>query len=74
MIKKPQAKLVGSHEQMTDFSVRTFKEKSAQESRDAAQRHDEIMDRRKKKYVSETTVPSEEQLRRPSNSVEKKED
>lgn len=66
MLKKFIAKLVGFREQMEDFSARTYKERSAQESREAEERHRQIMDSRGRKYVSEATIPAEE-IERPSN-------
>lgn len=69
MIKKLLAKLVGWREKESDFALRTFKEKSAGESREAAERHQEVMAGRDKKYVSERTAPSEGEIVGPSDSA-----
>lgn len=76
MFKKFVAKLVGFREQMTDFSVRTHQERSAEESRrkalkgslDAKERHERIMAGWSRKYVLETTIP-EGQVARPNDSA-----
>ncbi|MBI2064350.1 MAG: hypothetical protein HYT66_01405 [Candidatus Yanofskybacteria bacterium] len=69
MIKKLLAKLVGWREKETNFAARTFKEKSAEESREAKERHDQTMAGRQSKYVSERTTPSEEEVLGPSDSA-----
>lgn len=64
---------------MTDFSVRTHQERSAEESRkealkeslDAKERHEQTMASRSRKYVSETTVPAGEIIRPNDSAVEK---
>lgn len=71
MIKKLVAKLVAWREKETDFARRTFKEKSAEESREAEQRHQQIMAGREQKYVSERTVPADEEILGPSESETK---
>ena len=68
MIKKLLAKLVGWREKESNFALRTFKEKSAEESREAKDRHDETMAGREQKYVSERTTPAEGELLGPSDS------
>lgn len=68
MIKKLVAKLVAWREKETDFARRTFKEKSAEESREAKEKHQQIMAGREQKYVSERTVPAEEKILGPSES------
>ncbi|MEX2090843.1 MAG: hypothetical protein WD989_01770 [Candidatus Paceibacterota bacterium] len=70
MIKKLFAKLIGWREKESNFAARTFQEESAQESREAAERHKDIMDRREKKYVSEVTT---ENVLGPSDSALKEE-
>ena len=70
------AKLVAWREKETNFAYRTFKEKSAEESRQAEERHEQVMAGRDKKYVSERTAPAEEEILGPSDSAlkgEKKE-
>jgi len=69
MIKKFLTKLVGWREKEANFSARTFKEKSAEESREAKERHDQIMAGREQKYVSERTVPAEGEILGPSDSA-----
>ncbi len=66
MIKKLFAKLTSWSKERTDYAQRTFKEKSAQESREAAERHQDIMERREKKYYSEVTT---EDVTGPSDSA-----
>ncbi|MBI4158019.1 MAG: hypothetical protein HY505_00120 [Candidatus Yanofskybacteria bacterium] len=74
MIKKFLIKLTGWREKETNFSARTFKEKSAEESREAKERHQQIMEGRgDKKYVSERTAPSESEILGPSDSALKNE-
>lgn len=73
-MKKFFAKLMGIREQREDFAARTFGERSAQESRDAKERHDQIMESRgDKKYVSEVIPPSSEEVTGPSDSGLKEE-
>jgi len=69
MIKKFLAKLVAWREKESNFALRTFKEKSAEESRKAEETHREIMAGRGQKYVSERTVPAEEDILGPSDSA-----
>lgn len=77
MIKKIFATLTGWREKETDFSARTFKEKSAQESREAEERKTNVLDERERRegrrYYSENTaeVPSTEKLLGPSDSEQK---
>ena len=68
MIKKFLIKLTAWREKETNFSARTFKEKSAEESREAKERHGQIMAGREQKYVSERTVPAEGEILGPSDS------
>lgn len=70
MLKKFLVKLVGWREKETNFALRTFKEKSAQESRNAQERHQQIMEGRDKKYVSEMITPD---VLGPSDQVSKEE-
>lgn len=57
-----------------NLSEQRFHERSAEESRLAEERHRQIMDSRKHRYVSERSVPSEAEVLGPSDSaVEKKE-
>lgn len=69
MIKELFAKLVAWREKETNFALRTFKEKSAEESREAEERRKRVMAGREKKHVSERTVPAEEEILGPSNSA-----
>ena len=69
MIKKFLVKLTAWREKETDFAHRTFKERSAEESRQAEERHQQIMAGREKKYVSERTAPAEGEILGPSDSA-----
>lgn len=69
MMKKFLAKLVGWREKETDFALRTFKEKSAEESREAEERRKQVMAGREQKYVSKRTAPSESEILGPSDSA-----
>lgn len=69
MIKRFLTKLVAWREKETNFAARTFKEKSAEESRKAKERQEQIMAGREKKYVSERTIPAEEEILGPSDSA-----
>lgn len=69
MIKKLLAKLVGWREKESDFALRTYKEKSAGESREAEERHQEVIAGRERKYVSERTAPAEGEILGPSDSA-----
>ena len=43
-------------------------QQAAEESREAKERHDDIMAGREQKYVSERTTPAEEEILGPSDS------
>lgn len=69
MIKKIFAKLMNWSEQRENFSASRFRTNQADEARMARERHEQIMAGRDKKYVSEQTVPSEEEILGPSDSA-----
>ena len=51
-----------------DLSAQRFREESAQKSRLDKESHDQIIDGREQKYVSERTVPTEGKILGPSDS------
>lgn len=73
MIKKILAKLVNWSGQREDFSKSRFQADQEEQARMARERNVQIMAGRDKKYVSEQTVPSEEEILGPSNSALKEE-
>ncbi len=68
MIKKLLAKLMNWSDQREDFSKSRFRADQEDQARMARERHEQIMEGRDKKYVSEQTVPSEGQILGPSES------
>ena len=73
MIKKLLAKLVNLSEQRENFAKSRFRSSKDDEAKLAKERHEQIMASREKKYVSEVTAPSEEDVLGPSDSALKKE-
>ncbi len=73
MIKKFLAKLVNWTEQKEDFAKSAFRADQKDQERMARERHEQIMTGRDKKYVSERTVPSKEEVLGPSDSALKEE-
>ena len=80
MIRKLIAKLISHRESQfnndrlgMDIRAKRFQEESAHESRLAKERQEQIMAGRDRKYVSERTIPSDEEILGPSDSAEKKE-
>ena len=69
MIKKILAKLVNWSGQRENFSASRFMANQADESEMARERQRQIMDSRDKKYVSEVTTPSGEEIIGPSDSA-----
>lgn len=72
MIKKILAKLANWSEQREDFSKSRFQAGQEDQAKMARERHEQIMAGRDKRYVSERTVPAEEEILGPSDSKEVK--
>ena len=70
MIKKLLAKLVGFREQRANLPAIRHESEQKDEAKLARERLEDIMRSRDKKYVSEQTVPSEEEILCPSESKE----
>ena len=68
MLKKILAKLVNWSGQRENFSASRFRTNQEDEARMARERHEQIMSGQDKKYVSERTVPAEEEILGPSDS------
>ena len=69
MIKKLLAKLVGFREQRANLPATRFESEQKDEAKLARERHEDIMRSREKKYVSERTIPAEEDILGPSDSA-----
>lgn len=74
MIKKFLAKLVNWTEQRENFSKSRFESDQRDQAKLARERHEQIVVGRERKYVSERTVPTQEEILGPSNSTLKEED
>ena len=74
MIKKFFIKLMNWSEQRENFSASSFRTNQADQAKLARERHEQIMAGRNKKYVSEQTIPTEENLLGPSDSEASKEE
>lgn len=74
MIKKIIAKLMNWQEQRGNNPERIHgseqKDRHKEEAELAKERHDEIMRNRDRKYVSERTAPTDEEILGPSDSSE----
>ncbi len=73
MIKKIFAKLMNFTEQKENFAKSAFRADQKDQEKMAREKHEQIMAGRDRKYVSEQTVPSEEQILGPSDSASKEE-
>lgn len=72
-MKKLLAKLINWSGQREDFSKSRFRADGEEQAKLARERHEQIMAGRDKKYVSERTVPTENEILSPSDSALKKE-
>ena len=68
MIKKILAKLANWSEQREDFSKSRFRASQEDQAKLDRERQEQILSGRDKKYVSERTVPPEEEILGPSDS------
>ncbi len=68
MFKKIIAKLVNWTEQREDFSKSRFATDQKDQAKLARERHEQVMTGRDRKYVSERTIPAEEEILGPSDS------
>ena len=73
MIKKFLSKLVNWSERREDFAKSWFMSDQKDQSKLTRERHEQIMEERKRKYVSERKVPAEGEILGPSNSESKEE-
>lgn len=73
MIKKLLAKLMNWSGQREDFAKSRFRADQEEQAKMARERHEQIMAERERKYVSEQTVPGEEEILGPSDSALKEE-
>lgn len=70
MIKRIIARLTGFSQQRENLAQERFVSDNKREAELARERHDMEMEQRRKKYVSEVTAPSEEEIVGPSDSKE----
>lgn len=68
MLKKILAKLVNWSEQREGFSKSRFRADQEEQAKLAREKHEQIVLGRQRKYVSERTVPTEEEILSSSDS------
>ncbi len=73
MIKKFLAKLINFTEQKENLAKSAFRADQKEQERMAREKHEQIMAGRERKYVSERTIPAEEEILGPSETGPKEE-